>query len=130
MKFSIDQNAVILALSRALEFTVSGIGEHHSRVAVIAQKLAEELSLGEHDKTVLLYACLLHDAGVSTFGQMANLAEFDVAEGSEHAEVGCRLLMSYSPLEEVAHVVRFHHDKWEGGNKSGLYKEGVPLLSS
>ncbi len=130
MKFSIDQNAVILALSRALEFTVSGIGEHHSRVAVIAQKLAEELSLGEHDKTVLLYACLLHDAGVSTFGQMANLAEFDVAEGSEHAEVGCRLLMSYSPLEEVAHVVRFHHDKWEGGNKSGLRKEGVPLLSS
>lgn len=129
MKFSIDQNAVILALSKALEFTVSGIGEHHSRVAVIAQKLAEELGLGEHDKTVLLYSCLLHDAGVSTFGQMTKLAEFDVVKGAEHAEEGYRLLMFYSPLEEIAHVVRFHHDKWEGGNKSGLYKEGIPLLS-
>ncbi len=130
MRFLIDQNAVILSLSRALDFTVSGIGEHHSRVAVIAQRFAENLSLSEHDKTVLLYACLLHDAGVSTFGQMRKLEEFDLVEGSEHAEKGYSLLMRYPPLEEIARVVRSHHDKWEGGNPSGLSKHEIPLLSS
>ncbi|MCB7130234.1 MAG: HD domain-containing protein, partial [Candidatus Brocadiales bacterium] len=129
MKFSIDQNAVILALSRALEFTVSGIAEHHSGVAVIAEKLAESLNLSERDKTVLLYACLLHDAGVSSSGEKGKLEEFDVVEGSDHAERGYRLLMSYPPLEEIAHVVRYHHDKWEGGNPSGLSKHEIPLLS-
>ncbi len=129
MKFSIDQNAVILALSRALDFTVSGIGEHHSCVAVIAQRFAEELNLSEHDKTVLLYACLLHDAGISSSGKKGKLEEFDVVEGSEHAEEGYRLLMRYPPLEEIAHVVRFHHHKWEGGNPFGLSKHEIPLLS-
>ncbi|MFQ5957218.1 MAG: HD-GYP domain-containing protein [Candidatus Brocadiales bacterium] len=119
-----------MTLSRALDFTVSGIEEHHLRVAVIALKLANEINLSEQEKTTLFYSCLLHDAGVSSSKLRDKLKEFDFSDDAEHCEDGFILLMRYPPLEKMAHAIRYHHDRWAGGNISGLSKQQIPLLSS
>jgi putative nucleotidyltransferase with HDIG domain len=97
---------------------------HSIAVSVAAEGLSRELKLdGSED---IFTAALVHDVGKLVMGQfvrddMAAIeaaaggdVSFEIAEknvlGTDHAEIGARILSQWSLPEDLVHAVRWHHD--------------------
>lgn len=122
---------LIKALSSALELSVTGISEHHHRTAIIARNIGIELGITQNQLEVLIYASLLHDIGAAS-----NWTEKHFIVHSEedmmvfnHAEAGYNILKDSPQLGILAEPIRYHHDRYCGGNPSGLIGKEIPLLS-
>ncbi len=97
---------------------------HAIGVSVAAELLAESLNFQETE--MVFTAALLHDMGKLVMGnfvkedlrEIENLAakgiSFEVAEafvtGTDHAEIGARILKRWSLPDELVSAVRWHHD--------------------
>jgi len=97
---------------------------HSIAVSVAAEGLSRELKLkGTED---IFTAALVHDVGKLILGQFIqeDLAAIDAAAGSDvsfeiaekqvlgtdHAEIGARILSHWSLPDDLVHAVRWHHD--------------------
>lgn len=130
--FHIHPVNLIKALSMALELAINGLSRHHWRTAVICKELSSELRLSDQDQQKLIYAALLHDIGAaSNWNERQLLKDFEAGIPSEvyrHAEAGYLLLKDSVRLGVLAEPIRYHHDRWLGGNPSGFIKEEIPML--
>ena len=97
---------------------------HSIAVSVAAEGLSRELKLTGTDD--IFTAALLHDVGKLILGQFIqdDLAaidaaagtdvSFEIAEkqvlGTDHAEIGARILSHWSLPDDLVHAVRWHHD--------------------
>jgi putative nucleotidyltransferase with HDIG domain len=119
-----------------LDSSVPGYGltsgelwRHSIAVSVAAEGLARELKLeGAED---IFTAALLHDVGKLVLGRfvqddMAAIQaaagsdiSFEVAEqqvlGTDHAQIGARILSRWAFPEDLVHAVQWHHDPDGGG---------------
>lgn len=131
--FTIRPVNLIKALSTALELAVNGMDRHHWRTAVICKYIAECMGLETGVQQRLIYAALLHDIGAaSNWDERRKLKDTDdfLPMGVyKHAEDGYSLLRDSTCMGALAEPIRHHHDKWEGGNLTGLAGEAIPLLS-
>ena len=107
---------------------------HAISVSVTAEGLMKMLSLSEMDK--VFTAALLHDVGKLILGEYvqesldeidevaARGATFEAAVrqviGTDHSEIGARILTQWSFPEELVNVVRWHHDPNSSENPSVL----------
>lgn len=101
-----------------------GLWRHSIAAAVAAERLVQSLSLTQADE--VFTAALLHDIGKMVLGEyvredlqsieqmVAKGISFEVAEymvlGTNHAEVGARILQGWSMPLELVHAVAWHHD--------------------
>jgi putative nucleotidyltransferase with HDIG domain len=101
-----------------------GLWRHSVAVAVAADQLVRHLKIPQGDEAFT--AALLHDIGKLILGEyvredlpsiqqmVAKGISFDVAEymvlGTNHAEIGARILESWSMPSELVHAVGWHHD--------------------
>jgi len=101
-----------------------GLWRHSVAVAVAADRLVQSLKITQADE--VFTAALLHDIGKMVLGDyvqgdLKNIKEmvakgisFEVAEfvvlGTNHADIGARILKSWSMPEELVHAVSWHHD--------------------
>jgi putative nucleotidyltransferase with HDIG domain len=101
-----------------------GLWRHSIAVAVAADQLVRHLKIPQGDEAFT--AALLHDIGKLVLGayvredlpsiqqMVAKGISFDVAEymvlGTNHAEIGARILESWSMPSELVHAVGWHHD--------------------
>jgi putative nucleotidyltransferase with HDIG domain len=101
-----------------------GLWRHSVAVAVAADRLVQSLKISQADE--VFTAALLHDIGKMVLGDfeqedlksiremIAKGISFEVAEymvlGTNHADVGARILKSWSMPEELVHAVAWHHD--------------------
>ena len=101
-----------------------GLWRHSVAVAVAADRLVQSLKITQADE--VFTAALLHDIGKMILGDyvqedLKSIQEmavkgisFEVAEymvlGTNHADVGARILNSWSMPEELVHAVAWHHD--------------------
>jgi HD-GYP domain-containing protein (c-di-GMP phosphodiesterase class II) len=125
---------LVQVLSKSLDLVVDGANMHQWRTAAICKLISDELGAPNHQQP-LLNAALLHDIGAPPdLSEREKLlspdAEQLVGRGIfEHAENG-RLLLEATPcFRHIATAVRHHHDRWDGGNPSGLQGDAVPLES-
>jgi putative nucleotidyltransferase with HDIG domain len=97
---------------------------HSIAVSVAAEGLSRELKLTGTDD--IFTAALLHDVGKLILGQFIqeDLAaidaaagtdvSFEIAEkqvlGTDHAEIGARILSHWSLPDDLVHAVQWHHD--------------------
>ncbi len=97
---------------------------HSIAVSVAAEGLVRELSLESGDD--IFTAALLHDVGKLVLGQFINedyaaleaaagsSVSFEIAEkqvlGTDHAEVGARILEHWALPDTLVHAVRWHHN--------------------
>lgn len=107
---------------------------HSIAVSVAAELLAKELEITAND--VVFTAALLHDLGKLILGSYVREdfqaiegaagegTPFQVAErqilGTDHAEVGSRLLESWSLPESLVRSVRWHHDPDASGESNAM----------
>jgi response regulator RpfG family c-di-GMP phosphodiesterase len=126
-----------LGIANALEALLRDKDEyyflHASRVATLATKLAESLGVSDEDREDLAIAAALHHLGhVSTPDEvLRNMGSSSSDERSyydAHSERGARILTIVPELRNVADLVRFHRENFDGaGSPRGLEGDQIPL---
>lgn len=119
---------LLLNLSCSLDFSFQGLMRHHHRVALMALHLGEAAGLRGTALFNLFKAAIIHDAGAIKWSEKETLLHFDMIDTWEHCLRGYRFVES-SILSPVADIILSHHDRWEGGNRTGLCKGAIPLAS-
>jgi putative nucleotidyltransferase with HDIG domain len=123
--------ALVAALDERDQYTAG----HSAIVAVYARDIAERMGLTASEQDLAQRAGLLHDigkvglpAGILEKPGPLSLAERGVME--EHSRIGERMLVNVPGYEEIAWIVRHHHERVDGcGYPDGLAGDEIPVLS-
>ena len=109
----------------ALDAHMGTQGEHATAVARYAMRIGRALGLGEERLRRLHTAALLHDLGMLG---IARDQKENQAAVRHHPALGAEMLAPIRLWEELAPIVRHHHEWWNGGGyPDGLAGEAIPL---
>lgn len=132
----IDQTeAVLHQLARVIEEKDEYRQHHSERLASLAGRLAHVLELPDEDIGTLRTAAALHDIGTvgvreSILQKRGRLTEGEYEEIKRHPVIGESLCAALRCADDVAPVVRYHQERWDGqGYPDGLKGEQIPLLA-
>jgi len=126
------EEATVLTLAGAVELREA----LHSRArehAALAERFAEHLGLEPSQRRRVRYAALLQDLGKlslpdSILSKRGRLDSEDRALMMTHPVVAADLLARFSPLADLAPLVRSHHEWFNGeGYPDGLKGEAIPV---
>lgn len=113
-------------LVAALDAHLDYMGEHSADVARYALRLGRALDLDEDQIKRLHAAALLHDLGMLRIDRAAT----ELAVLRQHPALGAEMLHPVLLWEELAPIVRHHHEWWNGqGYPDGIAGEAIPLES-
>ena len=122
------------ALASALESKDTGTRAHSQRVQQYALELARTLEPDLVDDSSIEYGFLLHDVGKigvpdHILQKPAALSPAERRAMETHVVLGEQMLAGVAFLQgEGLHVVRSHHERWEGGGyPDGLAGEEIPI---
>lgn len=125
----------IQALAQTIETKDRYTGGHTKRVFAYADALVNELPLSEEEREKVRLAGLLHDIGKIGVPDriLQKPSELTAAEWTEmerHTDWGYDIVSRVSGLEEIAEILRFHHERWDGnGYPTGLKGTSIPYAS-
>lgn len=121
--------------AKYVDFYDKNIVQHQIKVADLCKRLALKLNLSSRDTSVLMQAALLHDIGKLGISEKILLKKGKLS-GDEfekvkvHAGLGADYLKARGFPNEVAEIVRHHHERFDGrGYPGGLKGEEINLLS-
>lgn len=109
-----------------------------SLTRLVAEKVAEEMGLGERERVDLALAAVLRDLGrlamggrlVSQPAQPGEETQESRREIERHVDLALHLLEGIELPRDVRHAVRHHHERWDGaGYPDRLAGESIPLLA-
>ncbi|MBF0473346.1 MAG: HD domain-containing protein, partial [Nitrospirae bacterium] len=123
---------VVLCLSKSMDLINPHVVDHHKRVACIALAIASELGLSIGEQNNIVLAALLHDTGALSYEERLDASIFEADNHlsiHKHAKVGYSILNNFSPFEEVAPLILFHHVNFNNSNDSEFEGEAIPLGS-
>ena len=123
-------------LALIVEGRDKGSRGHCNRVAHNARAMGEVLGFNSKQLETLHWGALLHDLGKIAVSEAillkpGALTEEEFGEIKRHSAYGAELLEAVSEeFEEIARVVRAHHERWDGlGYPLGLGRDAIPLMS-
>ena len=125
----------VAALARLLNLRDGYSGLHAERAARLAAAVGERLGLAGESAETLQAAARLHDIGKvgipdRILHQPNRLTADEWAIVRCHPAWGAEVLAGMPGLSDVAVIVRFHHERWDGtGYPDGLSGEEIPLAS-
>lgn len=108
---------------------------HSEQVGTLCQTFGKDLGLEEGEIRRLRDAGYYHDIGKAVLEQellrkVEPLEERDWQALKEHPVVGYRILNASEETLDVADIVLYHHEHWNGGGyPKGLQGEAIPRLS-
>lgn len=123
----------IRALAAAIDAKDPYTKGHSERVTKYAVQLAKAMKLSEKEIQNIFYGAILHDIGkigineniLTKPGPLTN-HEFQAIK--RHPEIGATILNSVPFLEDVAPIVLYHHEYFNGqGYPKGLKGKEIPL---
>ena len=109
--------------------------EHSARVSEMAIKICRRLNMTPSDVESMRIASLLHDIGKISIPDYVLLKpgnltqeEYQVIKG--HPVIGDHILSHVVLLDKERHIIRHHHERWDGkGYPDGISGRDIPLLS-
>jgi diguanylate cyclase (GGDEF)-like protein len=120
-------------LLRTLEERHPDLGQHVGGVADMAAAVARRLGLDDKEVERIAHAARLHDVGKVAIPD-AILAKPEPLEPEEwefmkrHTIIGERIISAAPSLTDVARLVRWSHERWDGsGYPDELAGEDIPL---
>lgn len=125
--------ATTLALAKTIEYKDPYTRGHCERVMEYSDTLAVKIGLSEEDRKRLRYACILHDIGkIGIPGRILDkpgrLTEEEYEIVKRHPILGEELVKHVPFLREIAFLIRWHHERWDGkGYPDGLRGYEIPL---
>lgn len=129
------QESSIQALAAAIEVKDRYTSGHTKRVGVYADALAQRLPLADTEKEKIRLAGVLHDIGKigvpdRILLKPGSLTGDEWDEMRLHTEAGFDIVSRVLGLEEIAEVLRHHHERWDGsGYPRGLKGDAIPVAS-
>ncbi|MCK9988224.1 MAG: hypothetical protein AzoDbin1_04696 [Azoarcus sp.] len=124
----------IKTFSGLMELRSGGVAGHARRVADQARKLAAHLGVDAKSQQDIFLAGLLHDIGKIGFSDAMLAKPVPRMNGEEmglyrkHALAGESALMPLDELKGAAHLIRAHHERFDGqGFPDGLQGLAIPL---
>jgi len=105
---------------------------HSENVSKIAAGMAEIEGSSEEEVEQVKRGALLHDIGKigiadSILNKPGRLNDDEYAEIKRHPEIGYRILMPISRLEDAHSIVHYHHERFDGkGYPSGIAGKDIP----
>ncbi len=128
-------NECLEALALVLEFDTRDFPDHQHgrRVGEGCVLIGEKLGLDAATLQRLYYAGLLHDIGKISvdprlLAKRGRLTEEEFAVVKQHTVHGSRIVATLPGLSQLALMVRWHHEWWDGsGYPDGLAGAEIPL---
>jgi len=124
----------IKMFSGLMELRGGAMAGHSRRVADLARKLAPQLDVDAKGLQDIFLAGLLHDIGKIGFSDsllarpVARMNGEEMALYRKHPVAGESALMPLDELKDVAHLIRSHHERFDGqGFPDGLSGLAIPL---
>jgi putative nucleotidyltransferase with HDIG domain len=123
--------AMVVLLDSKDEYTA----QHSAAVAMFCRDMATALDLPEEEAEALHFAGLLHDLGKVGVPDAVLRKANSLDEGEwefirQHPEKGAEVLSHLAAYQEVADIVRFHHERLDGsGYPNGILGDAIPELS-
>jgi putative nucleotidyltransferase with HDIG domain len=123
--------AMVVLLDSKDEYTA----QHSAAVAMFCRDMATALDLPEEEAEALHFAGLLHDLGKVGVPDAVLRKANSLDEGEwefirQHPEKGAEVLSHLAAYQEVADIVRFHHERLDGsGYPNGILSDAIPELS-
>lgn len=108
---------------------------HSTAVAIYARDIAKRMGLSEREQELVHLCGLVHDVG--KIGLPAGLLEKpgsltleERREMERHSEIGEEILRNVADYDEIAEVVRSHHERVDGtGYPDELRGQQIPILA-
>lgn len=114
------------ALARAVDATSNWTAGHSRRVTNLAMSLGKKLGLHARQLDRLYRAGMLHDIGklgvsADILDKPGRLTDEEFAEIRRHPSLGASILRPLTSFQDIAPIVRHHHEKYDGsGYPDGL----------
>jgi len=126
-------DATLAALSSALDVRDTETEGHARRVVRYMELIAEGLKVPVEQHATFRRGALLHDIGKigvpdHILRKPGPLTENEWYTMKTHPDIGAKIIANIPFLEEVAIIIRSHHERWDGnGYPEGLAAERIPL---
>lgn len=123
----------VRALTTAVEAKDAATYKHSERVTTLSDALAQAMGMGEADREMLRFGCILHDIGKIGVQDEALEARDDFETPEQvfykmHPLIGASILQPIGFLEDALPIVKYHHEQWDGeGFPEGLSGRQIPL---
>ncbi len=127
--------STVKSLVTALEASDRYTGGHSVRVADYAKRLAECLQLPTEEIENIELAAYLHDIGKigipsEVLNKPGTFSTREFVSMQQHPVIGYDILSKIEGMEEIARMVRYHHERFDGtGYPDGLSETEIPLGS-
>lgn len=113
--------SVTQALAAALEAKDAYTKGHSDRVAAYALEVAKELGLTDEETQIIKWAAEMHDIGKigvpeSLLNKPGALTDDELEEIRKHAMIGASIVEGIEFLRDVAHIIQYHHEWFDGSN--------------
>ncbi len=124
---------IIECLVAALEARDIYTSGHSNRVADMTYELAKALGLKRSKVDKIHIAAHLHDIGKlgipdNILNKKGKLLPHEWDQIRLHPQIGYNILSRSKDLKEIADIVLYHHERWDGkGYPSGLKLDRIPL---
>lgn len=127
MSINIKIFDIIESISGVLGLADNNITKHHRKVTYISLKIGKELDFSEDELYNLVLAASIHNLGALSFYDY-NFSDGIIKE-NHHEEKGYLIVKNFKTMEEIARIIRYHHFRWDYGNKEGYDNEEIPFSS-
>ena len=123
------------AMVRALDSRDAWTAGHSAAVAVYSRDIARQMGMAEREIEMVHLTGLVHDIGkigvrAEVLQKTSALNDDEWAEMRRHSEIGANILIEVEGYDEVARIVRSHHERFDGaGYPDGLARDEIPLLA-
>jgi HD-GYP domain-containing protein (c-di-GMP phosphodiesterase class II) len=130
-----QQASSIQALAAAIEVKDRYTSGHTKRVGAYADAIVVHLPIIAIEKEKIRLAGVLHDIGKigvpdRILLKPSRLTEEEWNEMRLHTEAGFDIVSQVAGLEEIAEILRHHHERWDGsGYPRGLKGDSIPFAS-
>lgn len=126
---------IIECLIGALEAKDTYTSGHSDRVAHMAYDIGKKYGLRKKELEDLHLAGHLHDIGKigipdNILNKPSKLQPHEYNIVKNHSKMGYDILMKSKNLKDIAIIVLYHHERWDGkGYPEGLKEKEIPLAS-
>lgn len=130
-----DYKTILYALVSMIEQRDAYTAGHSERVAKYSELIAREMGYSDEECELLFKAATLHDIGkIATPDAVLlkpdKLSKLEYELIKEHVHTGVKILKDIPMFSEMAHIIQFHHEKFDGsGYPFGVSKDDIPPLS-
>ena len=124
-----------VALVTALEASDAYTAGHSRAVAIYCRDIARRMGMPPEECDRAFLCGLVHDIGKvglppSLLGKEGPLTLEERRRMQEHSAIGERILREVDAYDDVATIVRHHHERIDGeGYPDGIHGDDIPMLS-